>query len=73
MLINVLNLNDSQDGNRIKQGDLSHMRYILSDTNNDDLKLDGLPAKVFSLTVQVSNISTTLQLGNMTIPMYAML
>lgn len=47
MLINVLNLNDSQDGNRIKQGDLSHMRYILSDTNNDDLKLDGLPAKVF--------------------------
>ena len=47
MLINVLNLNDSQDGNRIKQGDLSHMRYILSDTNNDDLKLNGLPAKVF--------------------------
>ncbi|MEJ7160697.1 SGNH/GDSL hydrolase family protein [Staphylococcus epidermidis] len=47
MLMNVLNLNDSQDGNRIKQGDLSHMRYILSDTNNDDLKLDGLPAKVF--------------------------
>ncbi|MDU6163392.1 MAG: SGNH/GDSL hydrolase family protein, partial [Staphylococcus epidermidis] len=47
MLINVLNLNDSQDGNRIKQGDLSHMRYILTDTNNDDLKLDGLPAKVF--------------------------
>ncbi|UIK39174.1 SGNH/GDSL hydrolase family protein [Staphylococcus epidermidis] len=47
MLINVLNLNDSQDGNRIKQGDLSHMRYILSDTNKDDLKLDGLPAKVF--------------------------
>ena len=73
MLINVLNLNDSQDGNRIKQGDLSHMRYILSDTNNDDLKLDGLPAKVFSLTVQVSNISTTLQLGNMTMPMCAML
>lgn len=47
MLMNVLNLNDSQDGNRIKQGDLSHMRYILSDTNKDDLKLDGLPAKVF--------------------------
>lgn len=47
MLINVLNLNDSQDGNRIKQGDLSHMRYILTDTNKDDLNLDGLPAKVF--------------------------
>lgn len=47
MLINVLNLNDSQDGNRIKQGDLSHMRYILADTNKDDLNLDGLPAKVF--------------------------
>lgn len=47
MLTNVLNLNDSQDGNRIKQGDLSIMRYILTDTNKDDLNLDGLPAKVF--------------------------
>lgn len=33
MLTNVLNLNDSNDGNRIKQGDLSHMRYILTDDN----------------------------------------
>ena len=47
MLTNVLNLNDSQDGNRIKQGDLSIMRYILTDTIKDDLNLDGLPAKVF--------------------------
>ena len=47
MLTNVLNLNDSQDGNRIKQGDLSIMRYILTDTNKDDLNLDGLPAKYF--------------------------
>lgn len=47
MLTNVLNLNDSNDGNRIKQGDLSIMRYILTDTNKDDLNLDGLPAKVF--------------------------
>ena len=47
MLTNVLNLNDYQDGNRIKQGDLSIMRYILTDTNKDDLNLDGLPAKVF--------------------------
>ena len=44
---NVLNLNDSNDGNRIKQGDLSHMRYILTDSNNDDLKLNDKPAKVY--------------------------
>ncbi|MEN2382570.1 hypothetical protein [Staphylococcus warneri] len=44
---NVLNLNDSNDGNRIKQGDLSHMRNILTDSNNDDLKLNDKPAKVY--------------------------
>ncbi|PTI19505.1 hypothetical protein [Staphylococcus warneri] len=47
MLTNVLNLNDSNDGNRIKQGDLSNMRYILTDANNDNLKLNDLPAKVY--------------------------
>ena len=36
MLTNVLNLNDSNDGNRIKQGDLSIMRYILTDSNDDE-------------------------------------
>lgn len=44
---NVLNLNDSNDGNRIKQGDLSHMRYILTDANSDDLNLNDKPAKVY--------------------------
>lgn len=44
---NVLNLNDSNDGNRIKQGDLSHMRYILTDANSDDLNLNGKSAKVY--------------------------
>ena len=33
MISNVLNLNQSSDGNRIKQGDLSHMTYILTDAN----------------------------------------
>jgi len=47
MISNVLNLNQSSDGNRIKQGDLSHMRYILSDANEDDLNLNGKPAKVY--------------------------
>lgn len=47
MLTNVLNLNQSSDGNRIKQGDLSHMRYILSDANEDDLNFNGKPAKVY--------------------------
>ena len=47
MIRNVLNLNQSSDGNRIKQGDLSHMRYILSDANEDDLNLNGKPAKVY--------------------------
>lgn len=47
MYTNVLNLEESIDGNRIKQGDLSVMRYILTDANNDDLQLDGKPAKVY--------------------------
>ena len=47
MFKNVLNLEESIDGNRIKQGDLSVMRYILTDANNDDLQLEGKPAKVY--------------------------
>lgn len=47
MYTNVLNLEESVDGNRIKQGDLSVMRYILTDANSDDLQLDGKPAKVY--------------------------
>ena len=47
MLTNVLNLEESIDGNRIKQGDLSVMRYILTDANNDDLHLEGKPTKVY--------------------------
>ena len=47
MYTNVLNLEESIDGNRIKQGDLSVMRYILTDANSDDLQLDGKPAKVY--------------------------
>ena len=49
-LYNVLDLRDSVDGNRIKQGDLSNMRYILTDANNDDLKMDGMPAVVYLYT-----------------------
>lgn len=41
MISNVLNLNESNDGNRIKQGDKSIMRYTLTDSNNDDLNLNG--------------------------------
>ena len=47
MYRNVLNLEQSVDGNRIKQGDLSVMRYILTDANSDDLQLDGKPTKVY--------------------------
>lgn len=47
MYTNVLNLEESIDGNRIKQGDLSTMRYILTDANNDDLQLEGKLAKVY--------------------------
>ena len=45
MYTNVLNLEESIDGNRIKQGDLSVMRYILTDANSDDLQLDGKPQR----------------------------
>lgn len=47
MYTNVLNLEESIDGNRIKQGDLSVMRYILTDANSDDLQLDDKQAKVY--------------------------
>lgn len=47
MYTNVLNLEESVDGNRIKQGDLSVMRYILIDANSDDLQLNDKPAKVY--------------------------
>lgn len=47
MYTNVLNLEESVDGNRIKQGDLSVMRYILTDANNDDLQLEDKQAKVY--------------------------
>ncbi|MDS3917525.1 hypothetical protein [Staphylococcus hominis] len=47
MYTNVLNLEEIIDGNRIKQGDLSVMRYILTDANNDDLQIEGKPAKVY--------------------------
>lgn len=47
MYTNVLNLEGSKDGNRIKQGDLSVMRYILTDANSDDLQLNDKPAKVY--------------------------
>lgn len=67
MLTNVLNLNESSDGNRIKQGDLSHMRYILIDANKDDLKLNNLPAKVYltdSAGVKYIYNTTVKQLDN---------
>lgn len=47
MYTNVLNLEESIDGNRIKQGDLSVMRYILTDANSDDLQLEDKQAKVY--------------------------
>lgn len=50
MLNNVLNLGESKDGNRIKQGDQSVMRYTLSDTNEDNLELDGKQAIVYLYT-----------------------
>lgn len=49
MYKNVLNLEGSSDGNRIKQGDLSIMRYVLTDADNDDLILENKPAKVYLL------------------------
>ena len=47
MISNVLNINESTDGNRIKQGDKSIMRYTLTDANNDVLDINGKQAKVF--------------------------
>lgn len=47
MYTNVLDLEKSVDGNRIKQGDLSIMRYVLTDADNDDLILENKPAKVY--------------------------
>lgn len=47
MYKNVLNLEGSSDGNRIKQGDLSIMRYVLTDADNDNLHLEDKPAKVY--------------------------
>lgn len=49
---NVLELQGSEDGNRIKQGDLSTMRYILKDANEDDLKLKDLDATIYLSTKQ---------------------
>ncbi|MGC9676079.1 hypothetical protein ACOP1M_00365 [Staphylococcus warneri] len=47
MISNVLNINESTDGNRIKQGDKSIMRYTLTDANSDVLDINGKHAKVF--------------------------
>ena len=47
MYTNVLNLEESVDGNRIKQGDLSVMHYLLTDANSDDLQLEDKQAKVY--------------------------
>jgi len=50
MIKNVLTLNESTDGNRIKQGDQSVMRYTLTDTSEDNLELDGKQAIVYLYT-----------------------
>lgn len=47
MLNNVLNLGESKDGNRIKQGDQSIMRYVLADSNDDNLQLSGKKAVIY--------------------------
>lgn len=44
---NVLMLKESIDGNRIKQGDQSKIRYALLDSNQDDLNLDGKKAIIY--------------------------
>lgn len=44
---NVLNINDSKDGSKLKQGDRSILRYVLSDGDGDDLELNGMPADVY--------------------------
>lgn len=50
MIKNVLILNESTDGNRIKQGDQSVMRYTLTDTSEDNLELDRKQAIVYLYT-----------------------
>ena len=65
MLTNVLNVLESADGNRIKQGDKSIMRYVLQDANNDNLDLNGLSAKsVFSLNDKVEYTFATVVKDN---------
>ncbi|MGJ7586661.1 hypothetical protein [Staphylococcus shinii] len=49
---NVLNISNFEDGNRIKQGDLSEIRYVLLDTNHDDLNLTGKGAVVYLINRQ---------------------
>lgn len=49
---NVLNISNFEDGNRIKQGDLSEIRYVLLDTNHDDLNLTGKGAVVYLINKQ---------------------
>ncbi|MGW7932339.1 hypothetical protein ACWEWU_11830 [Staphylococcus xylosus] len=44
---NVLNISNFGDGNRIKQGDLSEIRYLLKDANHDDLDLIDKEAVVY--------------------------
>jgi len=44
---NVLNISNFGDGNRIKQGDLSEIRYLLKDTNHDDLDLISKEAVIY--------------------------
>ncbi|MGW7931891.1 hypothetical protein ACWEWU_09555 [Staphylococcus xylosus] len=44
---NVLNISNFGDGNRIKQGDLSEIRYLLRDANHDDLDLIDKEAVVY--------------------------
>lgn len=44
---NVLNISNFGDGNRIKQGDLSEIRYVLQDANKDNLNLTGKEAVVY--------------------------
>lgn len=50
MVKNVLDLESSLDGNRIKQGDLSVMSFYLKDSNNDNLNLKDLDATVYLST-----------------------
>ncbi|MFI3546855.1 hypothetical protein V5G65_12425 [Mammaliicoccus sciuri] len=47
MLTNVLNIKNAEDGNRIKQGDQSIMRYELLDHNNDNLALNHKKAVIY--------------------------